>query len=160
MSNIEIFSIDATHHQFDDAVRLFDQYRQFYGQAADAAQCQRFLRDRLTRGESTLFLATVQNQVAGLAQLYSGFSSIQCSQTVTLNDLYVNASYRTIGLGRMLVEASIRFAKAQGATSIQLETALDNEAAQRLYQRLGFVRSIGFVPFAQSLKHDRQEVSA
>jgi ribosomal protein S18 acetylase RimI-like enzyme len=143
MSLIEIFPINATHPAFGSAVTLFTQYRKFYGQVPDAAKSQRFLLDRLRREQSTLLVATVDGKAAGIAQLYNSFSSIQCSHTVVLNDLFVSPSYRALGVGRKLVDAAIGVAKEHGASSIQLETEQDNEAAQQLYRRMGFERSTG-----------------
>lgn len=133
--------------EFDAAVSLFDEYRQFYGLPSDPERCRIFLQERLTRCESTLLMTTVNGQPAGLAQLYGGFSSLGCCKTVILNDLYVRPEYRRAGIGQRLIEASIQHARRTGAANIQLETAQDNLRAQALYERLGFERASGFLPY-------------
>lgn len=151
MPSIEIFPLTPSSAALDEAAHLFDQYRQFYGQPAQLQVSRQFLTDRLSRRESIVLLATVDTQAAGIAQLYHGFSSVACCRTMILNDLFVAPSYRSAGIGHQLVEVAIRIANASGAACVQLETAHDNASAQQLYERLGFVRSTGFLAYTLSL---------
>lgn len=151
MSSIEILSLTASSAELDDAAHLFDQYRQFYGQSEQLPLCRQFLMDRLLRGESVVLLATVNGQAAGFVQLYPGFSSIACCSTMILNDLFVAGNHRSAGVGRRLVEATIRLASARGAARIQLETAQGNASARALYEQLGFEQSTGFLSYALNL---------
>lgn len=157
MPTIEILPITPSCAGLDAAALLFDQYRQFYGQPAQAQVSHQFLTDRLSRGESIVLFATVDAQAAGMIQLYHGFSSIACCRTMVLNDLFVSPGYRSAGIGRQLVQAAIRCAIASGAASIQLETAQDNSSAQKLYERLGFARSTGFFTYILSLDSRQRE---
>lgn len=138
--------------EFDEVVSLFDEYRQFYGLPSAPERGRDFLQARLLRHESNLLLATVNGQAAGFAQLYGGFSSLACCRTAILNDVYVRPAYRSVGVGQRLVEAAIQHARRAGAARIQLETAHDNRRAQALYERHGFVRSSGFVPYTLCLE--------
>ena len=52
--------------------------------------------------------------------------------------LYVDNAYRKKGVGEALIKAAREFAKSEGATYVQLETATDNYTAQRLYETIGF----------------------
>src|SRR5581483_1606890 len=54
--------------------------------------------------------------------------------------LGVTPGYRRRGLGGRLLAAAIAEAGRQGAGSVVLEVATDNQAARRLYARLGFVQ--------------------
>jgi len=54
--------------------------------------------------------------------------------------LGVTPDYRRRGLGGRLLAAAIAEAGRQGAGSVVLEVATDNQAARRLYARLGFVQ--------------------
>ncbi|TAG25312.1 MAG: GNAT family N-acetyltransferase [Burkholderiales bacterium] len=157
MQTIQILPITASGAAFESATELFDQYRQFYGQAPQLQASRRFLHDRLSSGESTVLLASVGSQAAAFAQLYRGFSSIQCCQTVILNDLFVSPQHRSAGLGRHLVNAAIEQARESGAQSISLETAQDNAAAQRLYEACGFVRASGFFSYSFPFHLSHQE---
>ena len=54
----------------DALARLFDAYRQFYGQPGDLARARDWLRERLRFGESLVLVASRGGTVAGFAQLY------------------------------------------------------------------------------------------
>jgi ribosomal protein S18 acetylase RimI-like enzyme len=65
---------------------------------------------------------------------------MRASKNWILNDLYVESTRRKTGVGCALIEKAMEFAKGQGATFVQLETAADNHAAQHLYEAIGFVK--------------------
>jgi hypothetical protein len=71
--------------------KLFDSYRQFYGQPADYALAEAFLRDRFTHNDSVVFLAfdPPSGEGLGFVQLYPSFSSVAARRTWILNDLFV-----------------------------------------------------------------------
>lgn len=53
--------------------------------------------------------------------------------------LFVRSGYRSLGLGRQLVEATLDVARAAGYQHVLLDTLSDMEAARALYEELGFV---------------------
>ncbi len=55
-----------------------------------------------------------------------------------LKSLYVKLAYRGIGLGRLLAEKILRFAKEKNYSKIMLDTLSSMESAQALYRSLGF----------------------
>jgi ribosomal protein S18 acetylase RimI-like enzyme len=57
-----------------------------------------------------------------------------------IEDVVVDEAARGQGVASMLVEAAVEIAKAQGARSVDLTSRPSREAANRLYQRLGFAR--------------------
>ncbi|MDM0115606.1 GNAT family N-acetyltransferase [Variovorax sp. J22R133] len=52
--------------------------------------------------------------------------------------LYVRPAYRSMGLGRQLVEAVLDAARSAGYACVLLDTLDDMEAARTLYEELGF----------------------
>ncbi|HJR35166.1 MAG TPA: GNAT family N-acetyltransferase, partial [Gemmatimonadales bacterium] len=80
-------------------VPLYDGYRQFYRQPSDPALAERFLRERLTRGDSVIFLAEDESGALGFTQLYPIFSSISAAPAWVLNDLFVSPGARRSGAG-------------------------------------------------------------
>ena len=121
-------------------VPLFESYRQFYQQPADPEQSRSFLRERLTTGDSTIFLAEEDGTVLGFTQLYPLFSSTVCRPIWLLNDLFTIESARGRGVGRSLMDAARSHAIHTGAAAIELSTAHTNLVAQRLYESLGYTR--------------------
>ncbi len=116
---------------------LFDLYRQFYKQSSDLIAVQKFLHDRLTQSESTIFIAFENETALGFIQLYPIFSSLGMKPALILNDLFVLESARGRGIGESLIKEAIKFAQSTGANSLSLATAQDNPA-QKLYERLGW----------------------
>jgi len=119
---------------------LFDKYRQFYEQPSDMILAETFINQRLSNNESVIFVAVENDVPVAFTQLYPKYSSVRANKNWILNDLYVESSHRKTGVGRALIETAMAFAKGQGATFVQLETAVDNFTAQRLYEAIGFVK--------------------
>jgi len=64
-----------------------------------------------------------------------------------LNDLYVAPDFRRRGIAAALLERAIDLAKTTDAKGLTLMTGVDNTAAQRLYEQMGFVRNERFVEY-------------
>ena len=87
----------------------------------------------------------------GFTQLYPTFSSISMKRAWILNDLFVEAKTRKQGIGEMLIQKAKDYAVETGAKSISLSTALDNFAAQRLYERNGYTQDSQFFQYELNL---------
>ncbi|CAH0152578.1 MULTISPECIES: GNAT family N-acetyltransferase [Peribacillus] len=130
----------ATLHELESLTELFDLYRVFYEQTSDPGRAREFLRERLTNGESVVFMAYDEGHPIGFVQLYPSFSSVSMMRSWVLNDLFVKESARKKGFGEELLNAAITFARETGAKGVSLETGKDNVNAQKLYEKIGFVR--------------------
>ncbi|MBU6246722.1 MAG: GNAT family N-acetyltransferase [Xanthomonadaceae bacterium] len=143
---------NADLDDLDHLAPLLDAYRQFYGQPSDPARARDFLAERLARGESLVLLAERDGEAAGFTQLYPLFSSVRLVRTWLLNDLFVVPSARRGGVARALLQAAAEQARARGAASVSLSTALDNAPAQALYESLGWVRDTRFCEYGLTLR--------
>src|SRR5258706_357352 len=87
---------------------LFDAYRQFYEQAPDAKGARRFIGQRVSDGDSVIFLALSgfgpRAKGAGFTQLYPSYSSVAMKRVWILNDLFVAEEFRRAGVARRLLE--------------------------------------------------------
>ncbi len=137
---MQIKRIDQTESHL--VTGLFDKYRVFYKKESDLAVAEYFIQQRLSNNESVIFvaLAEVNGTIvpAGFTQLYPIYSSVRVVKNWLLNDLYVEAGFRKQGIGESLVKKAMEFAKADGATFVELSTATDNYTAQSLYEQIGF----------------------
>ena len=131
----------------DDLTPLFDAYRRFYDQPGDLLRAHSFLHERLTRGESVIFLARLREVPVGLTQLYPSFTSVGTARIWILNDLFVDEAARGQGVGRALLRAAFDFAQEDGAARLTLNTARDNVTAQALYEAEGWVRDQQFFAY-------------
>ena len=125
---------------------LFDAYRQFYEQSSDIAASEKFLDDRLVRGESVAFLAEEGGVTVGFVQLYPIFSSTSLGRVYVLNDLFVVPGARRKGVGGLLLEAARNWSDREGALYLELSTAVDNPA-QRLYEAHGWMPDLEFLHY-------------
>lgn len=153
LPNVMTFQIrQATILDLDTLAPLFDGYRQFYGQPADLARAHDFLAERVHKHESLFLLARGDHgQGLGFTQLYPLFSSVRTVRTWLLNDLFVVASARRQGVAAGLLGAAAEHARALGAASLSLSTALDNAPAQVLYESLGWQRDRQFCEYSITL---------
>lgn len=137
----------ADANDLDALLPLLAAYRAFYGQAGDTAAERVFLQTHLERQTSTVFIATAQTRVVGFVQLFRTFSTVHLGETLILEDLYVAEDCRGQGLATRLLAAAVEYARRRGAVGMSLETAFDNRAAQRVYERTGWTREGRFLKF-------------
>jgi ribosomal protein S18 acetylase RimI-like enzyme len=128
----------------EGVAKLFNSYRMFYQQPSDPEGTQSYIKERIVNKDSVIFIVKDQQKYVGFTQLYPTFSSISMKRAWILNDLYVDANARKQGIGEMLLHRVKDFAIETGAKSISLETAPDNYAAQRLYEKNGYIRDSQF----------------
>ena len=146
----------ATLVDLDRLVPLFDSYRQFYGQPSDLTTALQFLRDRLAREESVVLIAEDHDGAAiGFAQLYPTFSSILAAPMYLFSDLFVTPEARRRGVGTLLLKSVIETARAAGAARLELATAILNDPARRLYEKLGWKRDEEFYVYGFPLAGER-----
>lgn len=132
---------------------LFDAYRQFYEQPADADAALAFITARLERGESVILLARrPDGRALGFCQLYPSFCSVLAAPIYVLYDLFVAPDARRLGVGRALLLAAEAHARATGHARMDLTTARNNLRAQALYESLGWVRDEVFLTYARHLQ--------
>jgi ribosomal protein S18 acetylase RimI-like enzyme len=120
------------HHGFDEKRYLrLDNPEQGYA---------RYFRSELGNEEALLLVAEEDGKIVAYAYArMQGKSYDELLDTCgKLHDIYVDESARSRGIGEALLgEVCARLA-AKGAPRVLLLTAVQNEAAQRLFQRVGF----------------------
>lgn len=137
----------ASVEDLEGVSRLFNLYREFYQQESDLEGAREYIKERLENKDSVIFVVRDNKKYAGFTQLYPTFSSISMRRAWILNDLYVEAEARKQGVGEMLLQKAKDYAVETGAKSISLSTAPDNDSAQRLYEKYGYVRDSQFYQY-------------
>jgi GNAT superfamily N-acetyltransferase len=125
--------------EFEALLPLIAAYQTFYEvEEIDTGRNRDFFRRFLAPSEDGELLAARDEagEILGYACLYWHFSSLQATETVLMNDLFVTPEARGRGVGRALIEASAAVAKERGAPWLEWATAPDNHTAQRLYDSL------------------------
>lgn len=85
--------------------------------------------------DSQAFVAVRDGADVGMAR---GSIDIDEPHVSWLESMWVAPEARRTGVGRLLVDAVVDWARAAGATSLRLDVADDNLRAVRFYERLGF----------------------
>jgi len=149
---MSIITREAQASDVSAIAELFDLYRQFYDQATDLSLAHEFISNRFFNRESEIIVAEQANSgLIGFCQLYPTFCSVEAKPIYSLYDLFVIASFRKNGAGRMLLEAAERKAIVDGKARMDLTTAKTNKAAQSVYESLGWVRDEVFFAYSRNL---------
>ncbi|SRR6266542_1458427 len=103
-----------------------------------------FLGTQLRRPDVAVFVAERNGEVLGY--VYAGIEPQSWKELREeagfIHDVVVDEAGRRSGIARSLVEAAIDWLRARGMPRVLLGTASQNEGAQRLFDRLGFRRTM------------------
>ena len=135
-----------------ELARLFDEYREHYGQRPDPAESQAWLRRHLTSGALRAFLANRGDEAAGLALVAPIPASQRLGHFWQLRDLFVAPRFRRLGIGEALLNSVRDAALADGAARLSLVTESDNAAALALYAKAGLELVTGYASMSWSTR--------
>jgi ribosomal protein S18 acetylase RimI-like enzyme len=126
-----------THYHFDE--------KRFMAPRPNSAQAYaEFLRTQLKEKDVVVFVAEHAGAIVGY--VYAGLEPISWKELREpagfIHDVVVEDSCRRSGVARSLVEAAMDWLHAHGAPRVILWTANQNAAAQNLFSRLGFRRTM------------------
>ena len=88
-----------------------------------------------------LFVAREGKRVVAMASLLYTVSTAEGGKAAWFEDLVVHPDERKRGIGEALLKAVVDHARAEGVVRITLLTDMQNERAQAMYRRCGFVGS-------------------
>jgi GNAT superfamily N-acetyltransferase len=134
----------ATIGDLEPLAILFDGYRVFYKQLSDIEGAKKFLRERIEKEESVIFVAEEEKELLGFTQLFPLYSSVGMIRTWLLNDLYVAANARKRGIASRLLQKAKEFGIISKSRWLLLQTSADNFTAQSVYESNGWQRVTDF----------------
>lgn len=134
---MELEIIQAKPEHLPDIIPLFDAYRMFYRRKSDYKGASQFLKERLEKDESIIYLAYRDETAIGFVQLYPIFSSVSMEPMYLLNDLYVEENYRSLGIGKALIDEVKELCRERNFKGLALQTEASNPA-RHIYEHLGF----------------------
>ena len=124
------------HHAFDP--------QRFVRSENPEAGYGRFLVSQIGDREVVVLVAERAGAVIGYA--YAGLEPTSWKDLREacgyLHDVFVDPAARGAGAGERLVRAAIEWLEARGAPRVVLMSAARNEPAQRLFERIGFRRTM------------------
>jgi ribosomal protein S18 acetylase RimI-like enzyme len=118
---------------------LFESEAEFSPNAEkQRAALQAILADR-SRGK--IFVARDGREVVAMASLLYTVSTAEGGKAALFEDLVTAPEHRRRGIGEALLKHVVTQARAEGVLRITLLTDMQNERAQAMYRRVGFVGS-------------------
>jgi ribosomal protein S18 acetylase RimI-like enzyme len=135
--DIHIFPAQAT--DLDDVLMLLTRQFEEHGIELPAAQLRAAVQTMLADPRlGLILLACAGTEAHGLACLSFCWTLEHGGKSAWLDELYVLPQFRSQGIGKALLEATLKYASEQGCAAIDLEVDREHRRAESLYQRAGF----------------------
>lgn len=132
---VEVLIVADPSHVTDDLVAAFAALIPQLSSSSPPPTAAELLEIVASPG-SVLFIARSSGQILGCLTL--GLYRIPTGLKAWIEDVVVDDAGRGRGIGALLNDAAIAEARARGAKHVSLTSRPSREAANRLYQRLGF----------------------
>jgi ribosomal protein S18 acetylase RimI-like enzyme len=133
----------ATPTEYDEAGEL--TARTYLDEGYADEHYAAVLRDVAGRAEdATVLVADLDGRLAGTVTFALGgtaYANVAGADEAEIRMLATTSAMRGHGVGTALVEECVRRAEQAGCSVVRLSTQPEMTTAQRIYQRLGFVRT-------------------
>jgi ribosomal protein S18 acetylase RimI-like enzyme len=134
----------ADREQAAVLVEMLDAYMRdpMEGGSAPSEQVKRELIPGLRAHPACyVFFALRGEEPVGFAICFLGFSTFNARPLINIHDIFVQASARGAGMGKLLLDRIEAKARSMNGCAITLEVRDDNHRARRLYRKFGFERA-------------------
>ena len=101
----------------------------------DPERARSAIADAIDDPSAAVLVAEHRGEVLGLCTAYLDINSVRFGARCWIEDLAVSPDHRSQGVGGALLDAAEEWARARGATHLELDTGLAREDAQRFYER-------------------------
>ena len=110
----------------------------FEGYADKFVVTQSDLEERLINNKDfSILVAEVDSKITGILVYYTLPFTYDLKPWLYIKELFIDADYRSLGLGKKLMHGLAIEAKKLGCTKIRWDVLSSNEAAKAFYQSLG-----------------------
>ena len=130
----------VTEADFPDLLPLMRGYCDFYEVDPSDEALLALSRELIASPELDgvqLIARDEDGRAVGFATIFWTWSTLSASRIAVMNDLFVSTDARGGGVADALIEACAERARERGATSLDWQTARDNERARKVYDRVG-----------------------
>lgn len=143
--NIQIIEGDLNKEgHAEHFLRLTSAYMADVMGGADAwsdKQKENVIRDMANHPCALILFAIVDGQVAGICTSFYAYSTFLAKPLINIHDIYIDESFRGIGIGKKIVKALEELAKQKNCGKITLDLRRDNLNARDLYKSQGFTEA-------------------
>lgn len=97
-------------------------------------------REELKDEENAFLVYEKENQVIGLCHITIEYHLHHCAKICDIRELIIDASYRSCGIGALLLEKVVEISKENHCLHIELSTNQRRKEAHRFYENNGFIQ--------------------
>jgi GNAT superfamily N-acetyltransferase len=101
----------------------------------DAARAAQALLRAMASDQAEVLVADDDGGLAGICTVYLDIESVRFGRRAWVEDLAVHPERRSLGTGKRLLDAAKDWARAHGATHLELDSAPSRVDAHRFYER-------------------------
>mgnify|MGYP000533687459 CR=1 FL=1 len=127
--------IEAVRVATDEVVKAFGRLLPQLSRSAKPLDLTA-LDELVASDASTLLIARREGEIVGALTLV--MFPIPTGRRAWIEDVVVDEAARGLGVGAALTQEAVRLAREAGARTVDLTSRPSGEAANRLYERLGF----------------------
>lgn len=126
LSDGDVVGLQNFHAKLSEQTRSW-----FFPHKYDEETISRYV-ERVKNDLDHIFVALFEQEIIGYIFLWN------IQEPFPLLGIGITDAYQGLGLGKQMMKILIDDAKATGCAGIELTTALDNDRAFQLYQKMGF----------------------
>ncbi len=136
MAEIEVRA--ATLEDADDVLSMYEWLFAPPGSRPaswDPGRARAAISHAVTSDAAVVLVAGVSEELVGFCTAYDELESVRFGRRVWVEDLAVDPERRSLGTGKRLLDAAKDWARARGASHLELDSAETRAAAHRFYER-------------------------
>ncbi len=138
-TSVQILMLDSLRSEVDERVDISDRVDDawldaFFRMSGTDVKYRDTLSSILTRGPMERCLAQIKRS----GKIVACGLGVREDTTVGLFEIIVDQRLRGMGLGRLITEGLLAWAKKAGVETSYLQVMVDNKTALALYEKLGF----------------------
>lgn len=126
-----ILSLSKVNRRIEYTVEDVPRYEKSYSQNDNEELAY---NEYINKPNQVIYIALLHNQIIGFIVLKKNWNHY-----AYIEDITVDKKYRTLGVGKRLIDQAKQWAKEGNMPGIMLETQNNNVAACKFYEKCGFV---------------------
>jgi len=145
--NVKAEDMQAFVRLYSEAYRGLEKYA--YSRNRDI---KRYFKWLLSRDPNGFFIAELEEPIGFVACDTNWFSPFERSRVGEIHELFVHPNYRRRGIGSMLLEKAIEYAKSKKRKIAGLWVGVENYYAKKFYKKLGFKETVTLGKWTRMIK--------
>lgn len=124
--------------KLDDIEGIFELLNELYAGKIEYNIFSKIYMEKLNDCNNYYIVAIENKKIIGILISEISYKLHKSKKVSFIEDLIVNEQYRNRGIGKLLIEDAIRYAKKLECEVVELTSYITNENAHRFYEKNGF----------------------